>query len=101
MTPKHIGIVAMSPEGSSFCYRLIGRRASEIDAPEMRPAITLHNRPFSTYVDLLAKDDWNGIADLLKDSAQVLDAAGADFCVLPDNVAHHALPMAEIDSPIP
>lgn len=99
--PKHIGIVAMSPEGSSFCYRLIGRRASEIDAPEQRPLITLHNQPFSTYVELLEDDDWAAIAQLLSDSASTLATAGADFCVLPDNVAHHALPLAEPASPIP
>ena len=98
---SHIGIVALSPEGSSFCYRLIGRRASQVDDPALRPIVTLHNRPFSTYVEALDNEDWEQIAVLLQDSARVLAAAGADFCVLPDNVAHHALPIAEVDSPIP
>lgn len=99
--PCHIGIVALSPEGSSFCYRLIGRRASQVDDPALRPHVSLHNRPFSTYVEALEREDWEQIAALLRDSARVLAAAGADFCVLPDNVAHHALPIAEVDSPIP
>lgn len=99
--PKHIGIAAVSPEGSAFCYRTIGRRASEIANPEHRPQVTLHNQPFSTYVEALNDGNWERIAEMLAESARVLDHAGADFCVLPDNVAHHALPMAEDQSPIP
>lgn len=99
--PKHIGIVAVSPEGSSFCYRLIGRRASEWPDPAKRPSITLHNRPFSTYLEALERGDWLTFGQMLADSARVLAEAGADFCVLPDNVAHHALHLAEANSPIP
>lgn len=98
---KHIGIAAVSPEGSAFCYRQIGRRASDIELPERRPLITLHNQPFSSYVEALLRADWPAIAQMLSETARVLAEAGADFCVLPDNVAHHALPMAEIGSPIP
>lgn len=99
--PKHIGIVAVSPEGSSFCYRLIGRRAAEVPDPARRPPITLHNRPFSSYLDAIRTNDWVGFGQLLADSARVLAVAGAEFCVLPDNVAHNALHLAEARSPIP
>lgn len=99
--PKHIGIVAVSPEGSAACYRLIGRRCSEIAEPSHRPMVTLHNRPLSTYVEALTAGDWPAVAELLRHSARVLAAAGAEFCVLPDNVCHHALPMAELGSPLP
>jgi len=99
--PKHIGIVAVSPEGSAFCYRMIGRRCSEVDDPARRPVVTLHNKPFSSYVERLNEKDWEGMAHLLIDSARVLNNAGADFCVLPDNVAHHALQLVEGQSPVP
>jgi aspartate racemase len=99
--PKHIGIAAVSPEGSAICYRMLGRRASDIQVAAARPAITLHNRPFSTYVESLERGDWVSIADSLRDSAKALAAAGASFCILPDNVCHHALPLAETGSPIP
>jgi aspartate racemase len=99
--PKHIGIAAVSPEGSSFCYRALGRRASEIAEPSRRPTITLHNRPFSTYVEALERNDWVSIADNLRESASALAKCGAEFCILPDNVCHHALPHAETNSPIP
>lgn len=99
--PRHIGIVAVSPEGSSHCYRLIGRRAAEVTPRENRPRVTLHNQPFSSYVEALEQGDWASIASMLVESAHVLHAAGADFLVLPDNVCHHALPLAEGHSPIP
>ncbi|MCA9294674.1 MAG: amino acid racemase [Phycisphaerales bacterium] len=99
--PKHIGIVGVSPEGSSICYRMVGKRASEVSNPEQRPTISLHNLPFSSYVDALRVDDWQRVADMLRQSAGTLAQAGADFCILPDNVTHHALPMASASSPIP
>ncbi len=98
---KHIGIVAASPEGSAFCYRLIGKRASEVEDPARRPMVTLHNRPFSTYLEALERDDWPSIGHMLADSAHTLAEAGADFCILPDNALHHAVPLAERESPIP
>lgn len=98
---KHIGIVGVSPEGSSICYRMVGKRAAEVSDPERRPTISLHNLPFSSYVDALRVDDWARVADMLRRSASTLAEAGADFCILPDNVTHHALPMASAASPIP
>lgn len=99
--PKHIGIVAVSPEGSAFCYRLIARRAAEVPDPSKRALVSMHNRPFSSYLEALHKGDWVAFGEMLADSASVLAAAGANFCVLPDNVAHHALHLAEARSPIP
>jgi len=99
--PQHIGIVAASPEGSAFCYRRIGRRISEIERPDHRPTVSLHNLPFRTYVEKLTAGDWAGISAMLAESAHALHTAGADFCILPDNALHHAVQMAEHRSPIP
>ena len=99
--PKHIGIVGVSPEGSSICYRMLGRRAAALDRPDHRPFITLHNRPFANYVELIKSGDWQGVADELVESARTLERAGADFCILPDNVSHYALPMVNAASPLP
>lgn len=98
---RHIGIVAVSPEGSALCYRKIARRVMLIDDPEMRPRITLHNRPFADYLEAIERDDWEAIGNLLLASAQSLADAGADFLILPDNVAHHALHYVESRSPLP
>jgi len=73
----------------------------QIADPSQRPRITLHNRPFSDYLDAIYRDDWEAIGDLLLASAQSLADAGADFLILPDNVAHHALHYVESRSPLP
>ena len=99
--PKHIGIVGVSPEGSAICYRMLGRRAAAIEQPEHRPSITLHNSPFSRYVELIKAGDWQGVAETLIESTRVLERAGAEFCILPDNVSHYALPMVAAQSPLP
>lgn len=99
--PKHIGIAAVSPEGSALCYRKIGRLASQIEDPSKRPAITLHNLPFAAYLDAIRKDDWQTVGTMLHWSAETLAAAGADFCILPDNAAHHAIHFAASGSPLP
>ncbi|HVZ94397.1 MAG TPA: amino acid racemase [Phycisphaerales bacterium] len=99
--PRHIGIVALSPEGSAVCYRRLGHRIGEIAEPAQRPFVTLHNRPFTNYLEALNRQDWNAVGAMLRESSAVLHHAGADFCILPDNVAHHALPLAEGNSAIP
>ncbi|MEM9082782.1 MAG: aspartate/glutamate racemase family protein, partial [Planctomycetota bacterium] len=91
----------MTAEGAAECYRRISRLSAKIDGAEQRPHITLHHAPVSNFMELLNAEDWNGISDMIRHSAKILRTAGADFCILPDNTAHHALPMAEVESPLP
>lgn len=97
----HIGIVAISPEGSALCYRRIASCAAQRADRSRRPVVSLHNLPFASYMDALADNDWERIATMLASSARALAAAGADFCVLPDNQFHHAVELAQAHSPIP
>lgn len=99
--PRHIGIVAVSPEGSAGCYRQIARRAASVADPSRRPLITLHNLPFSTYLEAIHRGDWETVGTMLRWSSETLAAAGVDFCILPDNVAHHAVHFAESRSTVP
>ncbi len=99
--PKHIGIAAVSPEGSALCYRDIFRYASKRLGERGHPHVTLHNLPFDKYVSAVYKDDWQAIGNLLADSAKVLAAAGAEFVIVPDNLMQHGVPLAESGSPIP
>ncbi len=99
--PKHIGIVAVSPEGSALCYREIHRRACALLGDSGHPAITLHNLPFEQYLAAVMRDDWHTIGALLQQSATVLARAGAEFCITPDNVIQHGVQLAESGSPIP
>lgn len=99
-TRGHIGIVAISAEGAALCYTKIARAIADLP-PGPKPAVTLHNIPFDEYLDALSRGDWARVAVLLLESADTLAAAGAGFCILPDNVAHHALALADHAAPLP
>jgi len=85
--PQHIGVIGVSPEGSALFYRFLARIISEMPEPAKRPRVTIHAEPFAEYVNAI--------------KANTLARAGADFCVLPDNATHHALPLAAAASPSP
>ncbi|TVQ60080.1 MAG: amino acid racemase [Phycisphaerales bacterium] len=97
----HIGIIAVSPEGSSLCYRLIMSKAATRCAPERQPTVSMHSLPFSRYMAAIEQNNWTAIGEMLVESAKALARAGAKVCVLPDNVAAHASSLAENASPIP
>lgn len=99
--PMHIGIAAVSPEGSALCYRDIFRYASKRLGDRGHPHVTLHNSPFEKYVTAVYRDDWHTIAELLAGSAKILAAAGAEFAIVPDNLMQHGVHLAESNSPIP
>jgi len=98
---KHIGIVAVSPEGSALCYRQIFRTAKALIGDHGHPRVTLHNEPFDEYVQAVFRDDWHTVGSLLRQSAQVLAQAGCEFCITPDNLMQHGVHLAEVGSPIP
>jgi len=98
---KHIGIVAVSPEGSALCYREIFRHAARLVGGKGHPIVTLHNQPLSEYVDAVMGDDWERVGEMLARSARVLASAGAEFCIVPDNLMQFGIHLAETRSPIP
>lgn len=98
---KHIGIVAVSPEGSALCYREIYRYATRIIGQTGHPTVTIHNEPLQRYVEAVMRDDWHAVGELLAKSAKILAAAGAEFCIVPDNLMQHGVHLAESISPIP
>jgi len=98
---KHIGIVAVSPEGSGLCYREILRSACRHLGDRGHPRVTLHNEPFELYLDAALKSDWQAVAALLRRSADTLAAAGAEFCITPDNLMQNAVHLAEVGGKIP
>jgi len=98
---KHIGIVGVSPEGASLCYRQVSRHAALRLPPEAHPEISIHNIPLAHYVDAIKRDDWRGVGEMLRDSAHKLASIGADFCFSPDNAVQHAVQLADAGSNIP
>jgi aspartate racemase len=97
---KHIGIVAVSPEGSALCYREIFRYATRLMGEHGHPTVTIHNEPLEQYVEAVLKDDWHTVGELLAKSARILATAGANFCIVPDNLMQHGVHLAESLSPI-
>jgi aspartate racemase len=99
--PLHIGIVACSAEGAALCYRTICSEGAAMLGPHAHPEISMHTPSFSRYNDCMERDDWNGVAELMLDSARRLAISGADFLICPDNTIHRALPLLEARSPLP
>jgi aspartate racemase len=61
----------------------------------------MHTPSFAEYVDCLDRDDQQGVADLMLESARKLAAIGADFLICPDNTIHQAFRLVEPNSPRP
>lgn len=98
---RHIGIVAVSPEGAALCYREIFRHASKVLDPRLHPRVTLHSEPLAYYIEAVRAGDWHRVGDLLRRSAEILARAGAEFCLTPDHAVQHGVHLAEVGSPIP
>ncbi len=99
--PKHIGIAAVSPEGSALCYREVFRQAARLVGDTGHPRITIHNEPFEQYLQAALRSDWHRVGELLRRSSDVLAAAGAEFCITPDNLMQNGVHLAEVGSKIP
>lgn len=97
----HIGIVACSAEGAALCYRTICHEGAALLGPHGHPEVSMHTPPLSRYMACIEADDWQGVAQLMLDSARRLAAAGADFLICPDNTIHQAMPWVRQGSPLP
>ncbi|HVP52564.1 MAG TPA: amino acid racemase [Terriglobales bacterium] len=98
---QHIGIVACSIPGAALCYETIGIEGARLMGEWAHPEITLHNIALREYMALVERADWEGVADRLLRSAEVLAGAGADFLITPDNTIHQAFPYLLPRSPLP
>ncbi|MBV9927880.1 MAG: amino acid racemase [Acidobacteria bacterium] len=98
---EHIGIVACSAEGAALCYRTICLEALPLMGEHNHPQITLNSIPMAEHMRHITRGDWEGVAELLLDSARRAAAAGADFAICPDNTCHQAFPYLLPKSPIP
>ena len=98
---QHIGIVACSAEGAALCYRTICLEALPLMGEHNHPQITMHSIPMAEYMPHLERDDWAGVAELMRVSAEKVAGAGADFAICPDNTCHQAFEFLLPKSPIP
>jgi aspartate racemase len=99
--PQHIGVVGCSAEGAALCYRTICVEGSLLLGAHAHPEVSMHTPSFALYVQCLERDDWQGVGDLMLQSAAKLKKAGADFLICPDNTIHQAFGYVEPRSPLP
>ena len=74
MTPRHIGIVACSPEGAALCYRTICVEGVAILGPHAHPEVTVHTPSLADYMAYIYCGDWTGVGELMLASARKLKA---------------------------
>jgi aspartate racemase len=98
---QHIGIVACSAEGAALCYRTICLEALALMGEHNHPEVTMNSIPMARHMPYVLKDDWEGVAELMLESAHKVAKAGAAFAICPDNTVHQALPYLLKRSPIP
>jgi aspartate racemase len=98
---QHIGIVACSAEGAALCYRTVCVEGAGLLGPHAHPEVSMHTPPFAEYVKCIDRDDWQGVGELMLDSANRLAKVGADFLICPDNTIHKAMPYVLPRSPLP
>ncbi len=99
--PLHIGIVGCSSEGAALCYRTICEEGAQMLGKYGHPEVSLHTPSFAQYVSCLEREDFQGVADLMLNSASKLKAVGADFLICPDNTIHQAFNLVKPLSPLP
>ena len=96
-----IGIVACSAPGAALCYETICSQSAELLGPHEHPEVSLHAFSFARHFRLLEAGDWQGIGQMLVESARKLASIGAKFAICPDNTVHQAMQYVVPDSPIP
>jgi aspartate racemase len=98
---KHIGIIGCSAEGAALCYKTICIEAQEKLFKYRHPEITMHTPPLADYMQHIWNGNWDGVAELMLDSAKIVAKAGADFAICPDNTIHQGFDLMISRSPIP
>lgn len=98
---QHIGIVACSAEGAALCYRTICTEAPQRMGTYAHPDVTVHTPSLARYAACLDAGHWEGVAEIMLESPEVLARAGADFLICPDNTIHNALDRVTPRSPLP
>jgi aspartate racemase len=99
--PQHIGVVGCSAEGAALCYRTICVEGAQLLGAHAHPEVSMHTPSFALYVECLERDDWQGVGELMLQSAAKLEEIGADFLICPDNTIHQAFSYVEPRSPLP
>ena len=98
---KHVGIVACSAEGAALCYRTLCVEGATRMGEDFHPEVTMHTYPLGEYMRFGRMGDWEGVAGLMRASAEKLVRVGAELLICPDNTVHQVFDLVAKDSPVP
>jgi aspartate racemase len=98
---RHLGILAHSAEGAALSFQTFCREGFTRLGPHAHPDVTLDLIPLSRSMPYWESGDYQGVRAILRESAERLAAAGADFFICPDNTAHLAFELEGDPYPIP
>ncbi|MCV2885073.1 aspartate/glutamate racemase family protein [Aestuariibacter sp. AA17] len=99
---KRIGLIGgMSWESTATYYQRINQQVNHQLGGLASADIVLHSLNFATIEALQHDGNWAALADILSDSAQQLEAAGADFLLICTNTMHKVAPAVTQSVSIP
>jgi aspartate racemase len=101
VTPRHLGIVAVSAEGAALCYRTICAEGAETFGRHGHPEVSLHTTPLADYMRPIDADRWDEVGEMMLASGERLRRAGAELLLCPDNTVHQGLDLVRARSPLP
>jgi len=101
VTPRHLGIVAVSAEGAALCYRTICAEGAALFGRHAHPEVSLHTIPLADYMRPIEADRWDEVGEMLLASGERLRRAGAELLLCPDNTAHQGLDLVRARSRLP
>jgi len=61
----------------------------------------MHAFSFKRYKEVIIKQDWDGLANIILESIYKLKLAGADFVIIPSNTPHYGFKRINDESPLP
>ena len=86
---KTIGIIGgMSWESSAQYYAIINRAVRDRTGPMHSAKILMHSLDFAPLAALQKAGEWDELAEIMVDSAQALEAGGADCVLIATNTMH-------------
>jgi len=98
---KQIGIIGVSAEGATLCYRTICSEGAPLLGRYAHPVLIMHNFPLNQYMVAIQAGRWDQVAELMLTSAQILADAGAELLICPDNTVHEAFDWIGDRAPLP
>jgi aspartate racemase len=90
MEQKTIGIVGVTAEGASLCYRTIVAECANTPPSGAHPPIAMYTGSFAVLHARLKEHDWPGVGALISDSIARLVSIGAELVIMPANATHYA-----------